>query len=185
VIAVLERACAEPAESSVDSLIQGMLQVHSLNPSLHKALLEKAPLSRSSSQAFTEFGKKYQECYCSFVAMHLTGRKAASYRLVAHVLAGAIGGCALCYAPWIRPVAVCQERDYFLGLFVSEGLKICRTFLRIAYSSVSWTLALEGLPKIQALRVPAFVSTSHLFPLDIPKVPMLASLQCPKEWANG
>jgi len=91
VLAVLEQACAEPAESSVDRLIRGMLQVHSSNPSLHKALLEEAPRLRSSA-AHVEFEKEYLERYCSFVSKHLAGRRAASSGMIAHVLAGAIEG---------------------------------------------------------------------------------------------
>lgn len=91
VITVLNRACAEPVESSVDSLVEGMLQVHSSNPSLHKALLEEAPRFGSSA-AHVEFEKNYLERYCAFVSKHLRGPRAGSSRVVARVLAGAIEG---------------------------------------------------------------------------------------------
>lgn len=91
VIALLARACVEPAESSVDSLIEGMLELHSSNPSLHKALLEEAPrLERSV--AHVEFEREYLEGYCAFVSKHLRGSRAGSSRVIARVLAGAIEG---------------------------------------------------------------------------------------------
>jgi AcrR family transcriptional regulator len=91
VIAVLKKACTEPAESSVDSLVQGMLQLHSSNPSLHKALLEEAPRF-GPSVAHVEFEKEYRELFCAFVSKHLGGRRIASTRLIARVLAAAIEG---------------------------------------------------------------------------------------------
>jgi len=91
VIAVLERACAEPVESSVDTLIEGMMQLHNANPSLHKALLEETPRV-SLSAADVEFEKEYLRCYRSLVSKHRKGRKAVDNREAAHVLAGAIEG---------------------------------------------------------------------------------------------
>lgn len=89
VISVLQKACAEPIESSADSLVRGMLQLHRATPSLHKALLEEAPRSRVAA---AEFDKEYHECYTLFVAKHLAGCRAASTRVIAGVLAAAIEG---------------------------------------------------------------------------------------------
>jgi AcrR family transcriptional regulator len=90
VIGVLERACAEPDESGVDVLIDGMVRLHSAHPSLHKALLEEAP--RPGSAAHEEFEKEYQARYCSLVSRYRRGRKAGSDRVVAQVLASAVEG---------------------------------------------------------------------------------------------
>ncbi|MFZ0395430.1 MAG: TetR/AcrR family transcriptional regulator [Terracidiphilus sp.] len=92
VIAVLEEACAEPGESSVDCLIQGMLRIHNSNPSLHKALLEDAPRFRTGSAMHEKFEKEYLEGYYRFVSKHVSGRKAVSHRVIAQVLAGAVEG---------------------------------------------------------------------------------------------
>lgn len=119
VIAVLERACAQPDESSVDSLVQGMLQIHNANPSLHKALLEDAPRLRAASAMHQKFEKEYLDAYCRFVSKHVSGRKAASHRVMAQVLAGAIEG-AVHYAathgfssvPSFKREIVCMVRSY-------------------------------------------------------------------------
>lgn len=91
VIAVLKKACIEPDDSSVDSLIEGMLELHSSNPSLHKALLEEAPRVELSG-AHAEFEREYLEGYCAFVSKHLRDSRAGPSRVIARVLAGAIEG---------------------------------------------------------------------------------------------
>lgn len=89
VIGVLKKACAEPAEAGVNTLVEGMLELHSANPLLHKALLEEAP---RSSAADEKFERKYLECYGSFVAQHMRGGRAVSHRVAAQVLAGSMEG---------------------------------------------------------------------------------------------
>ena len=92
VIAVLETASNEPSESAVESLVEGMIRVHSANPSLHKALLEDAPRFSRASAAEEKFQKKYLVLYSAFVAVHRSRRNRSSNSLVARVLAAAIEG---------------------------------------------------------------------------------------------
>jgi AcrR family transcriptional regulator len=119
VIGVLEKACEAPLGPDVDLLIDGMLQVHSSNPSLHKALLEEAPRVVKGTDAHDVFEKKYLRCYRTFVAKHRKTQQDGSNEVVARVLSAAIEGAVhyaavngLIRAPLVKREIVALVRSY-------------------------------------------------------------------------
>ncbi len=119
VIGVLEGACKAPLESDVDLLIDGMLHVHSSNPSLHKALLEEAPRVLKGTNAHDAFEKKYLRCYRALVAKHRRAQQDVSIEVVARVLSAAVEG-AVHYAavsgmirsPLVKREIIAMVRSY-------------------------------------------------------------------------
>jgi AcrR family transcriptional regulator len=121
VIKVLDAACDAPLDSDVDLLVEGMLQVHSANPSLHKALLEEAPRALKGTDAHEEFEKKYLRCYRLLVAKHRRARHDASNDVVARVLASAVEGAVhyaavngLIRSPQLKREIIVMARTYLV-----------------------------------------------------------------------
>ena len=119
VISVLERAYEAPLESDVDCLVDGMLDVHSSNPSLHKALLEDVPRVLRGTNVHDAFEKKYFRCYRAFVTKHRTVRRDGSNDVVARVLSAAVEGAVhyaavngLIKSPLVKREIVAMARSY-------------------------------------------------------------------------
>lgn len=119
VIKVLEKACEAPLESDVVLLVDGMLNVHSSNPSLHKALLEEAPRALKGTNSHDAFEKDYVRYYRSFVRKHRKTREDSSNDVVAAVLSAAIEGAVhhaavngLIRSPLVKREIIAMVRSY-------------------------------------------------------------------------
>lgn len=121
IIAVLEKACEAPSESDVALLVDGMLDVHSSNPSLHTALLEEAPRALKGSNAHDAFERKYLRFYRAFVAKHRKAQPDLSIDAVARVLSAAVEGAVhhaavngLIRSPFVKREIAVMVRSYLL-----------------------------------------------------------------------
>lgn len=93
VLAVLKSAIGEPAESSIETLVQGMLRIHGANPTLHRALLEEAPRTPAIRKVKEAFEMRYLRDYKTFVSNHLGQPDRGSDTIImAQVVSAAIEG---------------------------------------------------------------------------------------------
>lgn len=52
----------------VEQLVDGMIGVHSINPALHRVLLEEAPRARGPKSVHERFEAEYLRCYAALIA---------------------------------------------------------------------------------------------------------------------
>jgi AcrR family transcriptional regulator len=83
---------ARPISERVEQLVAGMIAIHSVNPALHRVLMEEAPVSEARHAAHQQFETEHLRRYEMLVSA--VGRKHpdASDRTAAQVLSAAIAG---------------------------------------------------------------------------------------------
>lgn len=91
ILQVLAAATMEEGEliKRIERLVDGVIAVHLINPSLHRVLLDEVPLSERS--AHEDFEQRYAQFYRQFVEQNL---QADAFRtsIAAKVLASAVEG---------------------------------------------------------------------------------------------
>jgi len=94
VLAILRQAAATglPLQQGVDALVQGMIDVHGINPELHRVLLDEVPGLEGSRSAHDAFLVAYQSHYRDFVAAHRGARAGPSDDVLAQLLSGVVEG---------------------------------------------------------------------------------------------
>jgi AcrR family transcriptional regulator len=94
VLAVL-RAAADrqlPRAHRVESLVDGMISVHSRFPAAHRVLLEETPRSQDAGSLHDRFAARLHRRYEAIVRVNARNASPASLRIVARVLAAAVAG---------------------------------------------------------------------------------------------
>lgn len=94
VLAVL-RAAADrqlPRAHRIESLVDGMISVHSRFPAAHRVLLEETPRSQDAGSLHDRFAAKLHRRYEAIVRVNARSASPASLRIVARVLAAAVAG---------------------------------------------------------------------------------------------
>jgi AcrR family transcriptional regulator len=83
---------ASPVGERVESLIAGMIAIHSVNPALHRVLMEEAPTSAARHAAHDQFETEYLRRYVTLVGGAGGKHPDASIRMAAQVLSSAVAG---------------------------------------------------------------------------------------------
>ena len=94
VLAVLrsvDDATLSPARRA-ERLVRGMIAIHSVNPALHRVLLEGAPGSKDLQSAHDAFEVEYLRRYEALLASAAGRRKRLSDQIAAQVLSSAVAG---------------------------------------------------------------------------------------------
>lgn len=94
VLAVL-RAAADrrlPRAHRIESLVDGMISVHSRFPTAHRVLLEETPRSQDAGILHDRFAAKLHQRYEAIVRVNARSASPAGLRIVARVLAAAVAG---------------------------------------------------------------------------------------------
>ena len=76
----------------VEKLVDGMIGVHSINPALHRVLLEEAPYVEGLRSAHEKFETEYLGCYIAMVVSTGKRRGRDSVAVAAQVLSSAVAG---------------------------------------------------------------------------------------------
>ncbi|MFS8050409.1 TetR/AcrR family transcriptional regulator [Rhizobium sp. BR 314] len=94
VLAVLRRATVVgmPLRYNVETLVQGMIDAHGVNPQLHRVLLDEVPGTEGSRSAHEAFLEEYQRHYKRFVAVNRGDVSSASDDVLAQLLSGVVEG---------------------------------------------------------------------------------------------
>jgi AcrR family transcriptional regulator len=74
----------------IETLVDGMMAIHSRFPAAHRVLLEESPRSEDARPAHDHFQMKCREAYETFVGVNSRGE--GDVRLAAQVLSGALSG---------------------------------------------------------------------------------------------
>lgn len=88
-----------PLARRVERLVDGMIGVHSINPALHRVLLEEAPRARGPKSVHERFETEYLRCYAALIAQSgdaTLNRKSAdaATQVVSAAVAGVIHDAA-------------------------------------------------------------------------------------------
>ena len=89
------RAAADqklPRSRRIESLVDGMIRVHSRYPAAHRVLLEEAPRSEDATPTHDRFAVILQQRYEAIVCANSRGVSRDHGRVVARVLASAVAG---------------------------------------------------------------------------------------------
>ncbi|MFM0648126.1 TetR/AcrR family transcriptional regulator [Paraburkholderia bryophila] len=83
-----------PLARRVEQLVDGMIGVHSINPALHRVLLEEAPRARGPKSVHDRFEAEYLSCYAALIAQPDEGdaRNRESADAAAQVVSAAVAG---------------------------------------------------------------------------------------------
>ncbi|WGS54225.1 TetR/AcrR family transcriptional regulator [Paraburkholderia sp. D15] len=81
-----------PLARRVEQLIDGMIGVHSINPALHRVLLEEAPRARGPKSVHEKFDAEYLGCYAALIAQSGDTRTQESIDAAAQVISAAVSG---------------------------------------------------------------------------------------------
>jgi len=94
VLTVLRQAATTdlPLEQSVDTLVQGMIDAHGVNPELHRVLLDEVPGFEGSRSAHDAFLTDYHSHYRDFVALRRRVDNGSSNEILAQLVSGAVEG---------------------------------------------------------------------------------------------
>jgi AcrR family transcriptional regulator len=94
VLAVLSQAAdaSRGGQQLAESLVRGMIAVHTVQPALHRVLLEEAPRYDGTTPVQAAFEAEYASRYRALVEACTGGVKLAGQDVVAQVLAGAMEG---------------------------------------------------------------------------------------------
>jgi len=94
VLMVLRQATISgvPLQQGVDALVQGMIDVHGINPELHRVLLDEVPGLEGSRSAHDAFLADYQSHYRDFVGAHRGVRAGPSDDVLAQLLSSVVEG---------------------------------------------------------------------------------------------
>ncbi|MFM0302138.1 hypothetical protein PQQ99_18630 [Paraburkholderia sediminicola] len=76
----------------VEQLVDGMIGVHSINPALHRVLLEETPYVDGLRSAHDKFETEYLGCYTAMVVSTGKRRGRESVGMTAQVLSSAVAG---------------------------------------------------------------------------------------------
>jgi AcrR family transcriptional regulator len=76
----------------VEQLVDGMIGVHSINPALHRVLLEETPYVEGLRCAHDKFETEYLGCYTAMVVSTEKRRGRKSVAMAAQVLSSAVAG---------------------------------------------------------------------------------------------
>ena len=78
----------------VEQLVDGMIGVHSINPALHRVLLEEAPRVRGPKSVHDRFEAEYLRCYAALIAQpdEDDARNRESADAAAQVVSAAVAG---------------------------------------------------------------------------------------------
>jgi AcrR family transcriptional regulator len=82
----------KPISERIEHLIAGMIAIHSVNPALHRVLMEDAPASEARRVAHDQFEAEYLRCYAMLVGCAGRKRPNPSDRIAAQVLSAAVAG---------------------------------------------------------------------------------------------
>ena len=81
-----------PLTRLVEELVDGMIAVHSIQPALHRVLLDEAPRYDGSRSVHGLFESEYIERYKALVAAFRNGEARAALEVTAQVLSSAVEG---------------------------------------------------------------------------------------------
>jgi AcrR family transcriptional regulator len=81
-----------PLTQLVEELVDGMIAVHSIQPALHRVLLDEAPRYDGSRSVHGFFEAEYIERYKAIVAAFRNGEGRAALEVTAQVLSSAVEG---------------------------------------------------------------------------------------------
>ncbi|PQV44860.1 TetR family transcriptional regulator [Paraburkholderia sp. BL21I4N1] len=83
-----------PLARRVEQLVDGMIGVHSINPALHRVLLEEAPRARGPKSVHDRFETEYLRCYAALIAQpdEDDARNRESADAAAQVVSAAVAG---------------------------------------------------------------------------------------------
>ncbi|NYH14956.1 TetR/AcrR family transcriptional regulator [Paraburkholderia bryophila] len=81
-----------PLARRVEQLVDGMIGVHSINPALHRVLLEEAPRARGPRSVHDRFEAEYLRCYAALIAQPDDARNRESADAAAQVVSAAVAG---------------------------------------------------------------------------------------------
>jgi AcrR family transcriptional regulator len=81
-----------PLGDRVEKLIAGMIAIHSVNPALHRVLMEEAPASAARYAAHDQFETEYLRRYAMLIGRASRNSHDRSGRVAAQVLAAAVAG---------------------------------------------------------------------------------------------
>ncbi|ASL46301.1 HTH-type transcriptional regulator MtrR [Burkholderia sp. AD24] len=85
---------ALPLTRRVEQLVDGMIGVHSINPALHRVLLEEAPRARGPKSVHDRFEAEYLRCYAALIAQpgEDDARNRESADAAAQIVSAAVAG---------------------------------------------------------------------------------------------
>ena len=81
-----------PRAQRIESIVEGMIELHGRNPALYHTLLEEAPRSRESKAAHDEFETEYMRRYEALISAGRPPRNGGCRSIAAQVLSAAIAG---------------------------------------------------------------------------------------------
>jgi AcrR family transcriptional regulator len=82
----------KPIGERIERLIAGMIAIHSVNPALHRVLMEEAPASEARRAAHDQFEAEYLRRYEILIGAAGGKRPNPSDRIAAQVLSAAVAG---------------------------------------------------------------------------------------------
>lgn len=109
----------ETLDARVVHLIEGVVAAHSVDPALHRVLLDEVPLV--SREKYAEFESEYQRRYSLVVASSLDSRDTGHDAVAGHVLAAAVEGVVH---------AAVRQGDIGSGALKNELFHMVRGYLR-------------------------------------------------------
>jgi AcrR family transcriptional regulator len=93
VLRVLQAIAADkPTNERAESLVAGMIAIHSLNPALHRILMEETPISAATRAAHDQFEAEYLRRYEILVSGVGSKHPDAAEQAAAQVLSAAVAG---------------------------------------------------------------------------------------------
>jgi AcrR family transcriptional regulator len=94
VLLVLKRISDDnlPLRQRVEQLITGMIEIHSINPALHRVLLEEAPMSERARAAHKNFESEYLRRYRRLIWSAGSKPSDQSCEISAQILSSALAG---------------------------------------------------------------------------------------------
>jgi len=104
----------------IDDLVDGMIAVHSVDPALHRVLLDEVPGDAGAGSAHRAFEAEYLERYRAIVAMSGRGKGQAAgvvVQVLSSAMEGVIHGAArrgVLASPEIRRELVVMIRSYLV-----------------------------------------------------------------------
>jgi AcrR family transcriptional regulator len=88
-------ADAKPTNERAESLVAGMIAIHSVNPALHRILMEETPISAATRAAHDQFEAEYLRRYEILVgSKHPDAAEQAAAQVLSAAVAGAIHDAA-------------------------------------------------------------------------------------------
>ena len=100
-----------PITQLVENLVDGMIAVHSIQPALHRVLLDEAPHQDGSRSIHGTFEAEYLGRYRAIIAISQDGKGSADLDVKAQVLSSAVEGVIHSAARWGTPKSAELRRE--------------------------------------------------------------------------